>query len=175
MGLSLLIFALQRPKKAASKPALPAAATDALAVPKRGTKRAAPNEELHGLELLDILSKHPQSVPQAAKDWVKSFKQDKVEAMTRLMTLIGQVAGYETEMSPEDVEEGDMDDLVKKMTVHLLKSTIIDPLHDKRLKSFPTSYETFWLNLIHELHQTGLLMDNYLVGRITAFVTGLCV
>ena len=128
---------------------------------------------MHGLELLDILSKHPQSVPQAAKDWVKGYKQDKTVAVTRLMTLVGQVAGYEAEMSSEDVEEGDIDDLVKKMTVQVLNSAVIDPLHDKRLKSFPSAYETFWLSLMHELHQTGLLLDDFLVSRITAFVTGL--
>ena len=136
-------------------------------------KRGATNEDLHGLELLDILSKHSQSVTQAAKDWVKGYKQDKAPAVTRLMTLIAQVAGYEEEVSEEDVEEGDIDDLIKKMTVQVLKANVIDPLHDKRLKTFPTSYETFWTSLMSELHQTGLLLDDYLISRVTAFVTGL--
>lgn len=139
---------------------------------KKG-KRAATNENLHGLELLDILSKHPQSVTQAAKDWVKGYKQAKGPAVTRLMTLIAQVAGYEEEISEDDVEEGDIDDLVKKMTVHVIRAVVIDPLHDKRLKQFPASYETFWLQLMNELHQTGLLLDDFLVSRVTAFATGL--
>eukprot|EP00955_Chlamydomonas_euryale_P009842 105604-Chlamydomonas_euryale.AAC.5 len=69
----------------------------------------------------EVLVKHAEAVPRAARELVSDYSSDKVASMARLMTLIAHAAGYDDEVSNDDVESGEVDELVKKMAAIVVK------------------------------------------------------
>ena len=49
----------------------------------------------------------------------------------------------------------------------------MDPLHEKKLRTFRQCYAAFWSRLVSELHAAGLVLDDLVVERITALLIAL--
>ncbi|GAX82288.1 hypothetical protein CEUSTIGMA_g9717.t1 [Chlamydomonas eustigma] len=155
--------------------------------PPSSTTEAAqhlpPKKQQHGnlgssrqstsLSLVDVLGKHPGSISKTATEWLQEFRDHKLEAVAKLMSLVAKVAGYEEDITIEDVEDGDVDDLVKKMAAYVIKNMCIQPLNDKRLKAFGASYQAWWSLVVSELYSAGLLLDDLLVERLSALLISL--
>ncbi|EFJ51319.1 hypothetical protein VOLCADRAFT_88020 [Volvox carteri f. nagariensis] len=141
--------------------------------PKRG--KAAPLASLHNLTLWDIISKHPASVERAAKEWVDRYCQDKLEATSELMSMIVQAGGCESGVSVDDLESGEMDDVIKRLVDTIVREGGSEPFRDKRLRNLRSAYEAFWSALVSELHAAGHLLDDHVCDRLTNLLIGLSV
>ncbi|GLC66838.1 hypothetical protein PLESTF_000479800 [Pleodorina starrii] len=147
------------------------------AKPKPAAKRgkAAPLASLHNLTLWDIITKHPTSVERAAKEWVDRYCQDKLEATSELMSTIVQAGGCDSGVSVEDVESGDMDDVVKRLVDTIVRDGGTEPFRDKKLRNLRASYESFWDAVVSELHAAGRLLDDHVCDRLNNLLIGLSV
>ncbi|KAG1657020.1 hypothetical protein FOA52_012046 [Chlamydomonas sp. UWO 241] len=163
--------------RARKAPAAPVAQGRPVGRPPRavagGRRKKDSGADLHGMSLLDILSKHAEAVPRAAKELVKEYQEDKSGATARLMTLVANTAGYDEEVTVDEAEDGEVDALVKNMAEHVIQHHYVDPLHEKKTRTFRPSYTAFFTALVSELHAAGLLLDDFFVERVSGLVISL--
>ncbi|GFR46589.1 hypothetical protein Agub_g8182 [Astrephomene gubernaculifera] len=154
-----------------------AAAAAAAHPPRPAAKRrkAAPLESLHNLTLWDIITKHPASVERAAKEWVERYCQDKMTATAELMTMVVRAGGCEAEVSVEELEAGEMDDVVKRLVDTIVREGGSEPFRDKKLRGLRSSYDAFWGELTTELQAVGRLLDDPLCDHLNNLLIGMSV
>ncbi|KXZ53988.1 hypothetical protein GPECTOR_5g100 [Gonium pectorale] len=144
-------------------------------MPAAKRRKVAPLASLQNLTLWDIITKHPASVERAAKEWVQRYCDDKISAMAELMSMIVQAGGSDCGVSEDDLEAGEMDDVVKRLVDTIVRDGGSEPFRDKKLRNLRASYEAFWAALVSELHATGHLLDDHVCERLNNLLTGLSV
>ncbi|GLI62799.1 hypothetical protein VaNZ11_005547 [Volvox africanus] len=161
------------PATAGPGPSSMAAAASAKpkSAPKRG--KTAPLASLHNLTLWDIITKHPASVERAAKEWVDRYCQDKLEATSELMSMIVLAGGCNSGVSVEDLDSGEMDDVIKRLVDTIVREGGMEPFRDKKLRNLRPAFEAFWRVLIADLHAAGHLLDDYVCDRLANLLIGM--
>eukprot|EP00198_Chlamydomonas_reinhardtii_P010270 XP_001699607.1 cohesin complex subunit [Chlamydomonas reinhardtii] len=142
---------------------------------KRSRKAPEAPESLHDLTLWDVLTKHPKSAERAAKEWVERYQADKVAATAELMSMIARAGGCESGVSEDDVEAGEMDDVVRRLVDTIVKDGGSEPFRDRKLRQLRGAYESFWTALSTELHAVGRLLDDHVCDRLSNLLVGLSV
>ncbi|KAL0045252.1 hypothetical protein WJX82_001839 [Trebouxia sp. C0006] len=123
--------------------------------------------------LLELVKNHPKALTAAAKDWANAYQQDRAAATAELLTLLTQASGCSTEVTEDDVEEGEVDKLVKGLLQQVTQDGLEDQFKSKAGKSFKANYMEFWDKVMRECQSTDILFDNYLLEKVSFLVIAL--
>eukprot|EP00798_Chlamydomonas_sp_ICE-L_P010579 gene10579-12238_t len=146
------------------------------AAPRRAVKKAKQDAEaLHSLGIFEIIAKHPDAVLRAAKEWVQEYKSNQSGATARLMSLLVQASGSDKEVEGDEVEDLDVDDLVKQLAEGVIKDGGTEPFQDRKLQklNFRNTYGAFWDGVVSELHAAELLSNSLAMDKISNLVVAL--
>lgn len=89
-------------------------------------------------------------------------------------TYLAQVAGCESELTAEEVEEGNVDTLALQLANQVKEQgLVLDPLHAKQYRAFREHYCELWDAVTSEAHQQERLFDDYLLDKAQHLVTAL--
>ncbi|KAL3143333.1 hypothetical protein ABBQ38_002169 [Trebouxia sp. C0009 RCD-2024] len=157
----------QAPQRSASKKASPRST----AKKRKATEVAAGSAS--DAPLLELVRNHPKALTAAAKDWVNAYQQNRAAATAELLTLLTQASGCATDVTEDNVDEGEVDKLVKGLVQQVSQDGIEDHFKSKAGKSFKTNYLELWDKVMRECQSADLLFDNYLLDKISYLVIAL--
>lgn len=101
---------------------------------------------------------------------MQRYLSDATAATAELLTLLAVASGCEEEtVTAEQVEEGEADQLVAKISDALVKYGGHDPFHarGRELRSFQPHFVAFWSSLLDELQLAERLFDETLCDRLS--------
>ncbi|KAK9861473.1 hypothetical protein WJX84_003608 [Apatococcus fuscideae] len=135
--------------------------------------RTEDSQALEETTLAGILLKQKNASSAAARAWTDKFQISKPAAMAELLSMLIQACGVKNALSSEEIEEGDVDKLVR----HLLE-TVAEEGHDNHFhvkggKALRTQYLEFWDKLIRECNAAEILYDATLLETLSNLVIGL--
>lgn len=140
----------------------------------RKKPRAAPGTKAkHNLTLFDIVCKHPTSINTACKEWMARYKANKAKGAAEIITLLVKACGSDMDVTADDLEEGDVDDVVSAIARKVMQDGGADPFKSKQLRNFKVHYLHMWDKLVCEVHVSDLLFDGYLMERVKDMVIAL--
>ncbi|DBA75127.1 hypothetical protein WJX77_008338 [Trebouxia sp. C0004] len=141
--------------------------------PKRRKTTQEPAATNMDAPLLELVKNHPKALTAAAKDWANAYQQNRAAATAELLNLLTQASGCSTEVTEDDVEEGEVDKLVKGLLQQVTQDGLEDQFKSKAGKSFKANYLEFWDKVMRECQSTDILFDNYLLEKVSFLVIAL--
>eukprot|EP00879_Flechtneria_rotunda_P009665 GHRR01010112.1.p1 GENE.GHRR01010112.1~~GHRR01010112.1.p1 ORF type:complete len:1314 (+),score=643.17 GHRR01010112.1:935-4876(+) len=109
------------------------------------------------------------------QEWVERYRRNRGAAAAELMTLLVKAGGCDEELTEEDVEGGEVDQLAQRLTNHMVQDGGVDMFHHNRYaRSFAAHYCLFWDKALRGLAAADLLFDDFeLNDKLCRLVTAL--
>eukprot|EP00878_Enallax_costatus_P014223 GHUV01014877.1.p1 GENE.GHUV01014877.1~~GHUV01014877.1.p1 ORF type:complete len:467 (+),score=119.45 GHUV01014877.1:76-1476(+) len=144
---------------------------------RKRQRTAAARADLHDLTLLEIVMKHSNSIDNAVKEWIERYRSNRAAAAAELMTLLVKVGGCDAELTEEDVEGGEVDQLAARLTNTVVQEGGVDVLHNNRTgRMLAEHYRVFWDKALRQLAAADLLFDDFeLNDKLCRLVTALSI